>query len=134
MNSFTANARDVCVFVCVCVCRMYAHTIIILKKKLIDLLFFEYSRFRRFSRKRDKKYAKEKRKKKKQTFSSNKNATDDDVETTTVASSSLPLLVLFPPPRFFPFSSIVFKRAGRRWKMSSGHCENRFERVRKRLW
>ena len=36
MNSFTEkSARDVCVFVFVCVCPMYAHTIIILKKKLI---------------------------------------------------------------------------------------------------
>ena len=129
MNSFTANARDVCVCVCVCVCvSMHARTIIIFEEE-IDLLFFEHSRFRRAIEENDKKYAKEK----KRTFSSNKNATDD-VETTTVASScSLPVLVLFPPPRFFPFSSIVFKRAGRRGKMSSGHCENRSERVRKRL-
>jgi hypothetical protein len=128
MNSFTANARDVCVFVCVCVCvNARAHDYNF--EEEIDLLFFEHSRFRRAIEENDKKYAKEK----KETFSSNKNATDD-VETTTVASScSLPVLVLFPPPRFFPFSSIVFKRAGRRGKMSSGHCENRSERVRKRL-
>jgi len=114
MNSFTEkSARDVCVFVCVCVCRTYAHTIIILKKKLICS----------FSSIRERET--------KNTRTSNKNATDD-VETTTVASSSLPVLVLFPPLRFFP-SSIIFKRAGRGGKMSSGHCENRFERVRKRL-
>jgi len=134
MNSFTEkSARDVCVFVCVCVCRMYAHTIIILKTRLI-CSFSSIRDFETIFKKERQKIRERQKRQKKQTFSSNKNAIDD-VETTTVASSSsLPLLVLFPHPRFFPFSSIVFKRAGRGGKMSSGHCENRFERVRKRLW
>ena len=48
MSSFTEkSARDVCVFVFVCVCPMHAYNF----EEEIDLLFFEYSR------KRDKKYA-----------------------------------------------------------------------------
>ena len=140
MNEFFyRKERERCVCVCVCVCVSNARARDYNFEEEIDLLFFEHSRFRRidddFQERETKKYAKEKKDKKKQTpFSSNKNATDD-VETTTVASSSsLPVLVLFPPPRFFPFSSIAFKRAGRGGKMSSGHCENRSERVRKRLW
>ena len=108
---------------------MYAHTIIILKKKLICSFSMN------LEIKRDHHKIRERNQEKKKTdlFFKQKHATDD-VETTTVASSSsLPVLVLFPPPRFFPFSSIAFKRAGRGGKMSSGHCENRSERVRKRL-
>ena len=68
MNSFTEkSARDVCVFVFVCVCPMHAHTIIILKKKLI-------CSFSRLEIKRDHHKIRERKKeKKKQTFSSNKN-------------------------------------------------------------
>ena len=66
MNSFTEkSARDVCVFVFVCVCPMHAYNF----EEEIDLLFFDDSR----SRETTTKYAKEKKKKKKQTFSSNKN-------------------------------------------------------------
>ena len=128
MNSFTEkSARDVCVFVFVCVCPMHAHTIIILKKKLI--CYFSMN----IEIKRDHHKIRERNQEKKKTdlFFKQKHATDD-VETTTVASSSLPLL-LIPPPRFFPSSSIAFKRARKGGKMSSGHCENRSERVRKRL-
>ena len=68
MNSFTEkSARDVCVFVFVCVCPMHAHTIIILKKKLI-------CSFSRLEIKRDHHKIRERnQEKKKQTFSSNKN-------------------------------------------------------------
>jgi hypothetical protein len=128
MNEFFyRKERERCVCVCVCVCVSNARARDYNFEEEIDLLFFEHSRSRETT-----KYAKEiKRKKKTDLFFKQKHATDD-VETTTVASSSLPLL-LIPPPRFFPSSSIVFKRARRGGKMSSGHCENRSERVRKRL-
>ena len=61
MNSFTANAY-VCLCLCVCVFNVRAHDYNF--EEEIDLLFFEYSIRRRFSRKRDKKYAKEKKEKK----------------------------------------------------------------------
>ena len=69
MSSFTEkSARDVCVFVFVCVCRMHAHTIIILKKKLICSFstLLEIKRDHHKIRERNQE-------KKKQTFSSNKN-------------------------------------------------------------
>ena len=57
-----------CVCVCVCVCSMYAHTIIILKKKLICSFstLLEIKRDHHKIRERNQE-------KKKQTFSSNKN-------------------------------------------------------------
>ena len=61
MNSFTANAY-VCLCLCVCVFNVRAHDYNF--EEEIDLLFFECSIRRRFSRKRDKKYAKEKKEKK----------------------------------------------------------------------
>ncbi len=61
MNSFTANARDVCVFVCVCVCPL-TRTIIILKKNLIC----SFSSIR--DQERPQKYAKEKKRKKNRPF------------------------------------------------------------------
>ena len=59
MNSFTANAY---VCLCLCVFNVRAHDYNF--EEEIDLLFFECSIRRRFSRKRDKKYAKEKKEKK----------------------------------------------------------------------
>ena len=65
MNEFFyRKERERCVCVCVCVCVSYARAHDYNFEEEIDLLFFECSIRRRFSRKRDKKYAKEKKEKK----------------------------------------------------------------------